>query len=77
MFLEEKLLKELFNLNGILCTGGNCDFDFQLEYHGGYAIIKLNEDKAELYLGRDCILEDIRKLSKEQILALKDEGYNW
>lgn len=77
MFLEEKLLKKLFYLDGILCTGGNSDFDFRLENNNGYALIKLNKDKAELYLGNSDNLEAVKTLSNENITGLKAEGYNW
>lgn len=81
IFVEEKLLKKLFHLDGDLLTGGPSNFDFKTQDSPGYVIVKLKGNTAELYSRPhrkfDDVLERIKQLSEDDIDVLKKEGYVW
>lgn len=78
MFLEEKILKKMFDIKGKLSTGNKFEFEFETLYDG-HVKIKLNGNKVELYsfVESDFYLEQEKELSREDAIALKEEGYKW
>jgi len=77
--IEEKILKNLFGYEGELATTGRSEFDFLVLGQPGHIVVKLNQNKAELYFDNkwNLSLEEVKELSEEDIEELKNEGYDW